>query len=477
MSESSDKPVCHGRGVFCNSTLNLRGISAIGYDMDYTLIHYRVAEWECCAFDHAKRCLEEAGWPVADLTFAPDQMIQGLVVDTERGNLCKVNRFGYVKRALHGTKPLDFEEQRRVYARTIVDHRDARFVFMATLFSLSESSLYAQLVDLWDAGALPGVNGYVDLYRRARGSIDEAHREGQLKAEITADPDRFVALDPDTPRTLLDQRDAGKQLLLVTNSEWSYTSRMMTYTFDRYLPEGQTWRDLFDFIIVSARKPDFFSGHSPLLEVVDEEGLLRPTVELPQPGHVYFGGSAGLFERTLDLSGDRILYVGDHFFGDVHATKKILRWRTALIARELEEEIEAAAGFAATQRELEALMREKEALEHRTLQRRLRLQRHRRKRERLSGKERATIEGELGGAREELDALDARIAPLAKMAAELGNHNWGPLMRTGNDKSYLAHLLERHADIYTSRVSNLMFETPFRFFRSARGTLPHDLLG
>lgn len=31
------------RGIFCSRTLNLRSISAIGYDMDYTLIHYNVA--------------------------------------------------------------------------------------------------------------------------------------------------------------------------------------------------------------------------------------------------------------------------------------------------------------------------------------------------------------------------------------------------------------------------------------------------
>ncbi len=30
------------RGVFANRTLNLRSIRAIGYDMDYTLVHYRV---------------------------------------------------------------------------------------------------------------------------------------------------------------------------------------------------------------------------------------------------------------------------------------------------------------------------------------------------------------------------------------------------------------------------------------------------
>src|SRR5690606_28552637 len=38
------------RGMFANRTLNLRSVAAIGYDMDYTLIHYRTEEWEGVAF-------------------------------------------------------------------------------------------------------------------------------------------------------------------------------------------------------------------------------------------------------------------------------------------------------------------------------------------------------------------------------------------------------------------------------------------
>ena len=49
----------------------------------------------------------------------------------------------------------------------------------------------------------------------------------RMKAEIIADPDRFVVLDADAPRALLDQKRAGKKLLLITNSEWGYTDAMM----------------------------------------------------------------------------------------------------------------------------------------------------------------------------------------------------------------------------------------------------------
>ena len=38
------------RNIFTNRTLNMRSIRAIGYDMDYTLIQYRAAEWEALAY-------------------------------------------------------------------------------------------------------------------------------------------------------------------------------------------------------------------------------------------------------------------------------------------------------------------------------------------------------------------------------------------------------------------------------------------
>jgi hypothetical protein len=72
--------------------------------------------------------------------------------------------------------------------------------------------------------------------------------EGKLKAEIIQDPARYVSRDPEMAQTLLDQRQAGKQLLLITNSDFHYTDRMMSFAYDCFLPPGQTWRDLFDMV-------------------------------------------------------------------------------------------------------------------------------------------------------------------------------------------------------------------------------------
>src|SRR5262245_1154915 len=262
-------PSVSGRSVFCNRTLNMRSIRAIGYDMDYTLVHYHAAEWERRAYHHVKERFLAAGWPVGPLEFDPDHAVRGLVLDVEYGNIVKANRFGFVRAAAHGTRMLPFDEMRAVYARTLVDLSEHRWVFLNTLFSLSEGCLYAQLVDLLDAGKLPGPMGYAQLYAQVKDKLDRAHVEGRLKAEVVAEPARFVSLDGETALALQDQKAAGKRLLLITNSEWSYTNAMMAYSFEPFLG-GRRWRELFDLIIVGARKPDFFTHQAPFYEVVTE---------------------------------------------------------------------------------------------------------------------------------------------------------------------------------------------------------------
>ena len=366
------------RRIFCNRTLNLRSIRAIGFDMDYTLIHYRAEVWEAHAFAHAQKRLGQRGWPVENLDFDPAFASLGLILDVERGNIVKANRFGYVKKACHGTNTLTFDQQRHIYARHLVDLSEPRWRFLNTLFALSEAHLYAQCVDLLDQGKLSALGhlNYRDIYDAVRSAIDEAHMTGHLKEEIMQQPDRFVELDPELPLSLQDLRHAGKKLLLITNSEWFYTKAMMSYAFDRFLPQG-TWRDLFDLVVVSARKPSFFSHENAIFEVVDEErGTLQPILgnQLKESG-AYLGGHAQLVEQLFDVRGEDVLYVGDHIFSDVNVSKKMHRWRTALVVRELEQDLIALENFKSKQKQLNLMMKEKARLEHQYSQIRLALQR------------------------------------------------------------------------------------------------------
>lgn len=456
------------RRVYANRTLNFRSIAAIGYDLDYTLVHYHHLEWEARAYHHARRLLEEAGWPVAGLTFDPHRAIQGLIIDLQLGNLLKVTRFGYVIRAEHGDRVLDFDEVRRRYAGEFVDLGEPRWVFLNTLFSLSEATLFSQLVDLADRGEIDAVVGYDALYTAVHDALDAAHDLGSIKADIIDDPARFVDRDPGVVQTLRDQRAAGKHLMLITNSDWDYASAIATHAFGPFLEPGETWRDLFDTVVVSAGKPRFFAAGSRWFRVVDEDnGLLRPHAGPPDPGGVYVGGTARDIETLLGVSGDEILFVGDHLFGDVHASKRMLRWRTALVMRELEDEVTALADFAEREAQLRELMLEKEALEREVSDARL---------ARLRGQlSRRVFDEQDQQARLAIARLDEAIAPLAIEAAHLNHSRWGLMMRAGADKSLFARQVERHADIYMARVSDMEAVGPYALLRAFRSPLPHDV--
>lgn len=76
--------------------------------------------------------------------------------------------------------------------------------------------------------------------------------------------------------------------------------------------------------------------------------------------------------------------------------------------------------------------------------------------------------------KDDLIAVDDLIAPLAVEARQLQNEAWGPMMQAKQDKGSFARQIERYADIYTSRVSNLLFPGPYATFRMGRHDLPHD---
>ncbi|KAL9400978.1 hypothetical protein Peur_004827 [Populus x canadensis] len=470
------------RGIFCSRTLNLRSISAIGYDMDYTLIHYNVKAWEGRAYDYCMGNLQSIGFPVDGLAFDPDLVIRGLVIDKEKGNLVKADRFGYVKRAMHGTRMLSTQDVSEMYGRELVDLRkENRWEFLNTLFSVSEAVAYMQMVDRYDEGAISAEicpPDYRGLYKAVGKALFRAHVEGQLKSEIMSNPELFVEPDPELPLALLDQKEAGKKLLLITNSDYHYTDKMMKHSFNRFLPNDMGWRDLFDMVIISARKPEFFQMSHPLYEVVTGEGLMRPCFKALKGG-LYSGGSAQMVENSLDVHGDEILYVGDHIYTDVSQSKVHQLWRTALICRELEEEYSALIHSRDHRATLIELINQKEVVGDLFNQLRLALQR------RNTGRPAQTLaatnmdDQELTESMQKLlivmQRLDEKIAPMLEADGELFSERWGFLSRAGLwDKSHLMRQIEKYADIYTSRVSNFLHYTPFMYFRSQEQTLAHD---
>lgn len=451
------------------------GVEVIGYDLDYTLVHYNLKAWEGAVYTQCKEILRKKGFDVEGLLFDSGLVIRGLVIDSKLGNIVKVDRYGYVRKALHGMNMLSPEDVNQVYGRQRcrVDLRESRWTFINTLFSVANGCLFAQLVERADQTFSEDAQDknlqvdYADLAMTVQAAVSEAHVDGILKERILEDPIEYVELDSEAPIVLLDQKLAGKKLVLITNNDWEYTRRMMSYAYDHYLPPELTWRSLFDVVITNAQKPDFWTLRMPLWEVMDEErGLTHSTPRAKmEVGRVYCGGYARMVEECFAYGGQQVMYIGDHIYADTNVAKSILQWQTCLIMRELEGEVRALARSQQRRRELgELLVRRDELLQQRG---RFLLK---------AGRMRLGItecngvpanHWEAPFSKAELDEVCAEIQRLDDDEHIPGiNDRWGFMTRVGlHEKSHLFRQVEKYADIYTSRVSNLLPYTPFNIFR------------
>lgn len=449
--------------IFASRTLNLNATRVVGFDMDYTLVLYHVHKLEDLAFRFAARFLVEKGsYPEAirDLTFDPDMMIRGLLVDRKLGNLIKINRYGYVKAALHGNHFLDRDELRTAYSGQLASPAEPRYEVINTMFSLAQCSLFCQLVDHPQVKHTPDT-----IYEDVSVAIDAMHKLGSLKDEIMRNPETYVRLDCQYADTLRMLKAFGKKLVLITNSEWEFTREMMSYSYDRFLPDNSDWRELFDLVIVEANKPRFFTHEQKFYEVMPDTGYLKNAPEGIQRGRVYQGGSPEPLEQLFGIRSSQFLYVGDHIFSDIYQSKKTSNWRTMLVITELDKELEAANAGGPQLEQIRALMQEKEALE-------LDLCQYRKwlrfpdssclEKPDLSPEELAKEEEAI---RKEIKALDERISPLITEYDSRFNPLWGELMWAGNDKSFFSMSIERHACLYTSRAANLLHYSPCHYFR------------
>jgi HAD superfamily 5'-nucleotidase-like hydrolase len=477
------REVPRARQVFVNRNLRMDKVEAVGFDMDYTLAMYHLVRLETLAFRMTlARMIEALAYPpeIGALAYDPAFVIRGLVLDKRHGNIFKMDRHNHVGRCYHGRRPLPDEELRRLYRNEKIHLSSPRFAWIDTLFALPEACLFAEVIDL-----LEGMGRTVDygkLFDDIRESIDTVHRDGSLKAEVRKDLARYVVKDPELGPTLHKLRSGGKKLFLLTNSLWDYTDAVMSFVLDGMLPEYPSWRNYFDAVVTGAAKPAFFSERRPLWVLGPGGEKLGEATSLER-GRTYEGGDLPTLERLLGIAGDRILYVGDHIYGDILRSKKSSLWRTCMVVEELEREL---AWLERRQEELAELSRledlrvriEDEIAVHRSalnaLERRL-------DREAASAEERERMDAERRRLKQELERLrraareaDERVHALEGVVENGLNAYWGLTFKEGNENSRFGEQIEVYACVYTSRVSNFVFYSPMQYFRSPRAAMAHE---
>ena len=457
--------------VFVNRTLNMRKIKYIGLDMDHTLVRYHSHAFEELA--HKRMCeslVATKGYPEAclKLPFLFDLAIRGLVIDRKKGNLLKVSRHGAIRASYHGTKPIDFAAQQKLYKSIYIDLSDVHlYTAIDTAFSISVATLYAQLVDIHDAEVAAGgtaMPDYDTISQDVISTLDMAHRDGSLKGEVAKNLEKFIIRDPAVVEGLERYKRHDKKIFILTNSDFYYSKLLLDYAINPYLKDHASWQDLFEIVVTFAQKPRFFFDNLRFLKVNPEDGSMTNFDE-PLSKGIYQGGSANKFAKDLAIEGDDILYIGDHIYGDILRLKKDCNWRTALVVEEIGQEIESYKKAQVFSSEIGELMIRKEPLERQLVDIiSLKVE---------TGKE--ADEGKVHDLQNQITDLDKTISQLIKKQQALFNPYWGEIMRSGNEESYFAHQVDRFACIYMAKLSDLLEMSPRTYFRAERRPLAHEL--
>jgi uncharacterized membrane protein YccC len=192
---------------------------------------------------------------------------------------------------------------------------------------------------------------------------------------------------------------------------------------------------------------------------------------------VYENGNLKDFERFINAQGDRVLYVGDHIYGDILRSKKDSAWRTAMIMQEMEEEC------TALEHSRDALDEaDRDARRHERLEDELRYHLAQLKAALRRDGDEATPSAETlvhrrasETLRAELRELDAQMRSIEKNTDAAFHPYWGSLFKQSAELSSFGDQVEEYACLYTARVSNFGHYSPTHFFRSPRDVMPHEM--
>ncbi len=452
--------------VYVNRTLNLKKIKYIGVDMDHTLVRYNADAFEKLAYESMKaKLIDLHKYPeeISALKFDFKHAIRGLVIDKNYGNLLKVTRYGEVRECFNGLEKMNFKEIKERFSNQIIDLNDHNFASIDTAFSISHACLFMQLVELKKQKPELNLPEFSDLSSDLYNVLDLSHKDGTIKNEVTQNLKDYVLLDEELVQNILRYKKHGKVFFIVTNSDFTYTKCILDYAINPFLPEGQTWSDLFTFTFTFTLKPRFFYNRLPLLKIDKDTGFMKNWESDLVPG-VYQGGYAELLTNHWDAKGEDILYVGDHIYGDILRLKKDCAWKTALVIEELDDEVKNSQKSADIIDELHQLMVKKVSLEGE-----------------IDEIICTAIENQTPRPKAKLEPLQLQVQNLDEKMGELiqkqrSQHNslWGEIMRTGVEESHFANQVERFADIYMSQLSDLLRVSPRSYFRKRKRLMAHD---
>ena len=442
--------------VFCNREIRMDNVKVIGFDYDYTVASYK-STLQTLVYEQARQHLiERQHYPaeLAQRSYDPDFAIRGLVFDRQHGMLLKLSYGQSIApdAAYRGRQRVSREELVRLYGAALqLDPSDIKEHMrpLNDMFALSEACLLADVVQLAvDSGTRFDAAAMGDDVSKA---IAWVHMSGVMHETVAAHPKEYLHPSPQLGGLLRAARDDGKSLFLLTNSGFDFVDHGMRFLV------GSEWRELFDAVIVSAQKPNFYTHDSPFRALSQTGKYLKwraADARDLQMGRVLLGGSLAELGRLTGWGGigKQVLYVGDHVHTDLRVPRRKAGWATAAILRELEHEL-AVMGSEPFSQLVERVIAV-EAL----LQRVPKL-----------GLPAADVLSTL-------DALERERARIHMAVPKLFNAHFGSVFRHRSDSTAYAFAVKQHVDLYTARLEHLLTcgAKRTRFYPTRCKILPHD---
>ncbi|CAO1425043.1 unnamed protein product [Diamesa hyperborea] len=445
------------KGVFAANELDLNEVSIYGFDYDYTIACYKKSLNYLLYNLGRDNLIERYKYPkeIKHLEYIPHFAIRGLHYDIEKGLLLKLDsflqiQFGTVYRGL--TRVPD-KEVLELYKNRIIPiayvEGDAKnqgatrkMIQLADLFSVPEMCLLCNVTEYFRRNHIdyhPEI-----LFRDVKNSVGMSHPI--MHGVVAKHVKEYIEESPQM-RTFFERLiKANKKLFLVTNSPYHFVNKGMTMLC------GDDWRNLFDVVIVQARKPRFFTDQSRPIRVYDEKSNSHTwdRVTKLEKGVIYYEGTVKILQDLTGWRGHQVLYFGDHPYSDLADVTLEHGWRTGAIINELTHEIETLNNedFKNNANWLQMLTSLMENIQdHETPESEAALQKWAAERDELRNKMKCVF-----------------------------NPQFGSVFRTYHNPTYFSRRLFRFADIYTSHMTNLLDYSVKHTFYPRRGVMPHEYI-
>lgn len=349
----------------------LTNYAAIGFDMDHTLLRYKLRRFVQLVYDcTAKYLIDYKKYPIeiepkneeeAEKLYS---MFFRAVYDHKTGNLLKIGWGDVILRGYHGFQKLTREQIEEHYGKipklpdyNILSNRHKDFTNLHEFYGCAAVPILVKLVELKKQSKddMFMNKSYYDImddvkeswefnYRVNNEEFRKGNYSGYFFPIALKRPEEIVyKQQKKILKKLNDVRSKGVLLFISSNSTFEVADILMKESL------GDHWLDHFDFVMYENKKPSFFRRDGEIAHFRNLQGEevtdFGEFVDRKKVGHekVLIGGNAEHFNNYLaqrEKSSPKVLFFGDTIVSDcVYSYDKeyCTNWDIAFILEEMQE--------------------------------------------------------------------------------------------------------------------------------------------